>query len=259
MILNVGPGADGQIPLLQQERLLQLGEWLKVNGEAIYGSRSWIRTMEEKPITLNRIDPNIDFNWVRNGPGDPIKEDHFTANWNGFLQSNQSGKYTFQLKVDDEANLWIDGKQLTEKDEIQLEADKKYPIRIEYKEKDLNASIQLTWTKPDGTEEIIPGQHFSTTNDSDAQAGLLVQYQSDKTYRVFTQNNGNLYLISFEWPDDELRLKIDQPGKGMQVSLLGREGNLPWKYKKGELIVDLSGVKFSEVEGKYAWTFRIGE
>ncbi len=36
MILNVGPKADGQIPLLQQERLIQLGEWLAVNIPLIF-------------------------------------------------------------------------------------------------------------------------------------------------------------------------------------------------------------------------------
>lgn len=39
MTLNVGPEADGTIPMLQQERLLDLGRWLSVNGEAIYDSR----------------------------------------------------------------------------------------------------------------------------------------------------------------------------------------------------------------------------
>ena len=85
MILNVGPGADGQIPLLQQERLLQLGEWLRINGEAIYGSRSWTRSGESREVTLERVDPNIDFNWVRNGPGRPIREDDFSALWTGWI------------------------------------------------------------------------------------------------------------------------------------------------------------------------------
>lgn len=41
LTLNVGPEADGTIPLIQQERLLDLGAWLKVNGEAVYGSRPY--------------------------------------------------------------------------------------------------------------------------------------------------------------------------------------------------------------------------
>lgn len=39
LLLNIGPDSDGTIPVIMQERLLQIGEWLKVNGEAIYGSR----------------------------------------------------------------------------------------------------------------------------------------------------------------------------------------------------------------------------
>lgn len=37
--LNVGPCADGTIPAIAEERLEQLGDWLAVNGEGIYGSR----------------------------------------------------------------------------------------------------------------------------------------------------------------------------------------------------------------------------
>lgn len=37
MILNVGPDAKGRIPQKQLDRLKEIGEWLNVNGESIYG------------------------------------------------------------------------------------------------------------------------------------------------------------------------------------------------------------------------------
>ena len=39
LLLNVGPTADGRIPVIMQERLIDIGKWLEVNGEAIYGTR----------------------------------------------------------------------------------------------------------------------------------------------------------------------------------------------------------------------------
>jgi len=38
LLLDVGPTADGRIPVIMQERLVQIGEWLKVNGEGIYAT-----------------------------------------------------------------------------------------------------------------------------------------------------------------------------------------------------------------------------
>lgn len=72
LLLDIGPAADGTIPVIMQQRLADLGAWLKINGEAIYAATSGqqisdgvvcteknddvyvlITAKTEKPITVN--------------------------------------------------------------------------------------------------------------------------------------------------------------------------------------------------------------
>lgn len=41
LLLNIGPRSDGTIPAEVQQVLREVGSWLKINGDAIYGTRAW--------------------------------------------------------------------------------------------------------------------------------------------------------------------------------------------------------------------------
>ncbi|MHC4466654.1 MAG: alpha-L-fucosidase [Planctomycetota bacterium] len=54
LLLNVGPKPDGTIPEPARDLLLEVGKWLKVNGEGIYGTSPWI-IAAEGPTNLGDI------------------------------------------------------------------------------------------------------------------------------------------------------------------------------------------------------------
>lgn len=275
--INVGPKADGQIPLLQQERLLQLGKWLKVNNEAIYGTRKWTKTHEEKDVILKRIDKSINFNWVRNSPGEPIKEDRFSAIWNGFIKPEKSGKYLIEAVADDKVRVWINNKLVINKwkseksgtesnvmsneDEqrlsgkIKLKKGKPYPIKIEYYENKLNASVKLFWSTKSLEKQIIPSKNLFTSKSMDVN-GLNAEYKSKKTHLCYTSKGKDVYAISFEWPGKELTLPIENLNI-KSVKLLGTDISIKWKKSDKGIHLDLSDIYANHLPCEYAWAFKI--
>jgi alpha-L-fucosidase len=62
LLLDVGPKADGTIPRLMAERLRDIGAWLDVNGEAIYGTTYYSHAEDEHsnvPVRYTVKDGNL--------------------------------------------------------------------------------------------------------------------------------------------------------------------------------------------------------
>ncbi|HEY6506041.1 MAG TPA: alpha-L-fucosidase [Chitinophagaceae bacterium] len=88
-LLDIGPDEHGKIPPIMQERLLQIGEWLKINGEAIYSTSRW-RTASQWSEGRQDYQPKKE-DWKTGGdlmlkltvdpdPGYAVKEVFYTYN-----------------------------------------------------------------------------------------------------------------------------------------------------------------------------------
>ncbi|MBS7359088.1 MAG: alpha-L-fucosidase [Oscillospiraceae bacterium] len=125
LLLNIGPTADGRIPVIMEERLRQLGKWVKLNSEGIYGSRKYCVSATENvkytkskdgksiyaflhkypfgEITLNEVDYSENITAELFGYNGKIE----ASNNNGKLKLNfgsinpesMSGEYVYVVKL----------------------------------------------------------------------------------------------------------------------------------------------------------------
>ena len=260
LTLNVGPAADGKIPLLQQERLLDLGKWLNVNGEAIYGTRPYKRFYEMKPVTVVRSDPKIDFDWKRNSPDPAISCDHFQAHWQGVFFC-EADTYAFEIQTDDQARLIIDGQTVIDdtrkanKGQIELKQGQ-HRIEVFYEEDDKEATITLYWSSLQVPKQVMKGFRMGAMLPTE---GLKVTYTCEQPSVCYTQKAGTLYAIALDYPEEQLVLNLDKPSDDMKVTLLGTAKTLPWHYVEGRLVIETGSLRYGDIRSSAAWVFKLSQ
>lgn len=278
LTLNVGPDASGQIPLIQQERLFDLGNWLKINGEAIYGTHPYQKHFEMKKVEINKIDTVLSFNWVRNSPDPAISYDNFSAKWTSNFIPPITGEYIFVSEesinpennspddsIDDAVNIELNKKNIIhwnkknrlnpKSDPIFLEKGKKYPIEVLYSEKELSAAIKISWHLKDSSlSNVLSAENLINDNGEKALSANYSSYQAEICY---TKKDKNLYVITFNFPDENIILNIPKASKNAEVFFMDNNKKLKWGYKNSQMKITTEDIKFSEIKSKGAWVFVI--
>ena len=54
LLMNIGPQANGELPAVSVERLREIGEWLNIYGETIYGTRGGVVETRDWGVTTQR-------------------------------------------------------------------------------------------------------------------------------------------------------------------------------------------------------------
>ncbi len=85
-LLNVGPQPDGTLPAPALERMNEIGEWLEMNGEAIYGTRP-IAPYKEGQVVFTRKGKTVYAIYLTRSEGDTLPE---TVTWSTLRPSPNS-------------------------------------------------------------------------------------------------------------------------------------------------------------------------
>ncbi len=145
--------------------------------------------------TIIKTEPTINFDWAGGSPAG-ISNDQFKARFTGYVQSLDSGSYTFYVTADDGIRLWVNNQLLIDKwiDQaateysatITLPLCTKNTIRLEYYENGGDAVCKLEWSGPAIGRQIIPAVQLFTQPDVVPVSKSFIIYPNPNNGRSIT-------------------------------------------------------------------------
>ena len=162
------------------------------------------------------------------------------------------------IESDDEVTVIIAGDTIIQYDgktkeksqaAFKLKKGQEYPIRVIFKEENLEAVAHLFWQSATQPREVVPATAF--------RDNLQARYSSLRPTVCYTTRGNKLYAIALNFPEERLVLHLDQKIENPVVTLLGCDKVLPCHYGGNDLIIDTTPLKYSDIHSTSAWTFRV--
>ena len=209
-LLNVGPNQYGIIPEVCQQSLKEIGDWLKINGESIYGTQasafpflSWGRATRKGQTIYLQV-----FDWPKDGKlivplGNKIKKAYMLADPNSSLKVTAGkGNSSIQLsayspdKIAAVIAIQFDGEPI-----VQSIPSTGKKVTVSSSEEDGKA-IAITDGSPGGGWRAAKGQKTATI-EVDLEAPIAIQtlalVEPWHPWSGVTQKHELQYLLGTEW------------------------------------------------------------
>jgi len=224
-MLNIGPRANGDVPFEIEERLLSMGEWLKINGESIYGCQANDLPMDMHDwgrITSKQIDEDQYrlYLHIKNWP--IVQKIHLTG-----IKSRPVKIYQLADKqkkaLDFEFNEVVTAISLP-----QLPPDPYISVLVVEYETEPEAAVGIVAESVSGGFLLTPRNISSAegnTNISLSQRfGSIPEHveisgKSDYVWRVYLENPGKVFVdVSYSYQGKNSGGKIDLTIKGSNLN-----------------------------------------
>ncbi|MDI1305042.1 MAG: glycoside hydrolase family 3 C-terminal domain-containing protein, partial [bacterium] len=185
------------------------------------------RNLEGNPA-LTRIDNQLEFDWPWS-PGDGVSDDDFSIRWTGYIKSEKAFDGWLGLSSDDGIRMWIDDQLVIDNwtkgatnmvtTPKNIEAGKKYKVRIEMWEGGWGARAHLRWN----LEKV----NFQPAIDIAKKADIAIVVLGESNELV--EENRDVATLDLHGMQQELIEAIQQTGTPVVCVLLnGRPLSVNW-------------------------------
>ena len=143
------------------------------------------------PSVVTTTHPEVDFFW-EGAPAEGLPADHFSARWTGEFRPARSERAIFTVSGDDGYRLFVDGREVlehwsdhgvsTKTATLDVEAGRRYAIRLEFYDNIRTAEVKLQYAG------YSPAEHAETIASADAVvycAGFDQTSESENSDRTF--------------------------------------------------------------------------
>ena len=143
------------------------------------------------PSVVTTTHPEVDFFW-EGAPAEGLPADHFSARWTGEFRPVHSERAIFTVSGDDGDRLFVDGREVlehwsdhgvsTKTATLDVEAGRRYAIRLEFYDNIRTAEVKLQYAG------YSPAEHAKTIASADAVvycAGFDQTSESENSDRTF--------------------------------------------------------------------------